>query len=225
VSYIKNNTKKDQQQRLDSQVDVVRDKITKWADRVVVGQYTGEPEKERNEGEIWTDVDGKKWIIKNGIKQSIRKTQGAAIPYWCPKCERVLNHWLQEQTYQLRGACYDCWLKYDTKLRKANLFEAYDRRRKWSNEKDWLIDLIAQREDYIKNFKSPQLHFQDGRWEELAHKGLFKDALAAIAKDIQFLKNRYDHIEKEEAKDAVEQRKLGEWEQENPWSAEPNPTD
>lgn len=199
------------------QIRSAQEKLKKWADKVVVGQYGGAPEEEHKEGDVWEDSDGKKWTIKNGIKQTIRKNQGAITPFWCPRCGGSLSHWLQMKFYKLRGACHDCWVKYETKMRIAEVYFAFERREMRKNERDWLKDAITERLEYIENFKNPQLHFQDGRWEELATKQFFEAAFDKIRADVAFLRDRQAQLEKEEEEDAIEQAKLSEWEQANPW--------
>ena len=217
MSYIKKEAKEEQKRRLDGQVGVIREKMTKWADKIIVGQYTGEPEIERKEGDTWEDSDGKMWTVKNGIKQTIRKTQAAVNPYWCPKCDGPLSHWLDKKFYNMKGACHTCVIKYEGKMRRADVWDIYERRQLRRNEKAWLTDVIQEREGYLVGFKEPQIHFQDGRWEKLAHKSLFGALFQKVRDDIQFLKDRLSVIEKEEEQDDESYKKLEAWEQENSW--------
>ena len=207
----------DQKMRISEQVDAVRDKLTKWADKVVVGQYTGKKEPDREEGETWVDDYGKTWTVKNGIKQSLRKTAGASTPFWCPRCGRGMNHKIHDKFYWLRGACHDCVVKYEGKMRRGEVWPAYERRIMRNNEKAWIRDKISAHLDYIRTFREPQLHFQDGRWETFVGKKHFEESFDKLRKDVAFLESRLIQIQKEEHEDAVEQRKLTEWEQENPW--------
>ena len=48
----------------------ISDQMNKYADKIIVGQYTGEKEPERKEGDFWKDRNGKQWTVKKGIKQS-----------------------------------------------------------------------------------------------------------------------------------------------------------
>ena len=60
----------------------IHDQMNKYADKIIVGQYTGEKEPQRQEGDFWKDRDGKQWTVKGGIKQSISPLQGAKTPWW-----------------------------------------------------------------------------------------------------------------------------------------------
>ena len=65
----------------------INEKMNKYADRIIVSQYTGQKGPNRKEGEVWHDNEGKKWTLKKGIKQSISPLQDAKPPWWCPVCE------------------------------------------------------------------------------------------------------------------------------------------
>lgn len=219
-SYISKEAKIEQKIRMEQQVSSVRDKVGKWANTMVFGgYYKGSPE-EYNEGDVWEDNDGKKWTVKNGIKQSVTKLRGAKTPWWCPKCGRSLNAKIHEKFYNLRGTCHDCVVTYEGKMRIDGVWEAYERRVMLLNEQSWLNDKIAELNDYIVNFKTPQLHFSDGRWEELATKSMFNEEFDRIRSDIQFYKDRLKQIEIDKLEDSVNQEKLIEWEKLNPWTTE-----
>ena len=84
----------------------ITDHFKKYADKVVVSQYTPKHHAEgRQEGERWKDADGKEWEMKNGIPQSISKLQDAKTPWWCPRCGRPLNSPLHEKMYFKKGFC------------------------------------------------------------------------------------------------------------------------
>ena len=73
---------------------------------------------ERQEGEVWEDVDGKKWTKKNGLVQTVTKLDGFKTPWWCPKCGTPLNgHHLK--AYKKAGHCHECILKEEMELKKS----------------------------------------------------------------------------------------------------------
>jgi len=80
--------------------------------------WRGEPEPTRKEGDVWEDVDGKKWTVKNGIRQSVTKLDDAKTPWWCPKCSKPMNHRFDVKFWSMRGHCYDCNIKFETELRR-----------------------------------------------------------------------------------------------------------
>ena len=48
----------------------INDKMNKYADKIIIGQYTGEKEPQRKEGEFWKDRDGKQWTLKGAWIQA-----------------------------------------------------------------------------------------------------------------------------------------------------------
>jgi len=85
--------------------------------------------KRYKEGDIWEE-SGKKWTIKNGIKQNITKLDAAKkalkIPLACPKCNEPMKHRFDKKMYKIHGFCFDCTLTYEAELRKAGLFKKYE---------------------------------------------------------------------------------------------------
>ena len=69
----------------------IGDQMNRYADKIIVGQYSGQKEPKREEGEVWHDNEGKKWTLKNGIKQSISPLQDAKTPWWCPQCGKTMD--------------------------------------------------------------------------------------------------------------------------------------
>lgn len=198
---------------VDQKVDAMRGdlakRLKKW-DRPVWG-YTGGPAPERSEGETWTDDEGKQWIVKNGIKQSITKLQDAKTPWWCPKCEKAMGHRFDTKFYRLYNQCYDCTIKQHTQMMIDGTWESFEKKMIRENEKAYLRDMIQERKDYIRTFKLPQVHFENGGWETLATMDQFKELFANIRNDIKFCEDRLAEIEKEEQE---EQSKHGD---QNAW--------
>lgn len=82
------------------------------------------------EGDIWEE-NGKTWTIKNGIKQNVTKLDAAKkalqIPLTCPKCGGSMNYHLHQKMYKIHKMCFDCVIDYEASLRKAGLYEAYEK--------------------------------------------------------------------------------------------------
>ena len=56
-------------------------------DKTVTSVGYTKPKEQRIEGEVWVE-NGRTWTLKNGIKKTVRKVEGAAIPLLCPKCSK-----------------------------------------------------------------------------------------------------------------------------------------
>lgn len=84
-----------------------------------------------NEGDVWEE-SGRTWTIKDGIKQNITKLDAAKkamqMPLKCPKCGGPMKHWLAQKMYKVHGFCFDpCTVEYEATLRKAGLYEQYEK--------------------------------------------------------------------------------------------------
>lgn len=125
------------------------------------------PEKvERKEGDTWTDANGKLWERKNGINQSISKLQDAKTPWWCPKCKKIMNTRLDTKFYNKKGKCYDCVIVEETEMRANGTWQTYQRKLLYANVIAKVKDTIVELKDVQRTVSKPQIHFQDGRFEE-----------------------------------------------------------
>ncbi len=93
-----------------------------------VGYY----KKETNykEGDIWEE-DGRKWTIKEGIRQNITKLDKAKktylTPLFCPNCKKQMKKRFDKDYYQVHKKCYDCVIDFEHELRKVGLWEEYEK--------------------------------------------------------------------------------------------------
>lgn len=140
----------------------INDQMNRYANKIVVGQYNGNIEPERNEGDIWYDSDGKQWTIKNGLRQSISKLQDVRTPWFCPSCEHPLNHKLDTKFYRIRGKCHDCVVKEETKMRMEGTWKDYEEKIEMENQMGWLKDRIVELTYYHDSLRDVEIqNFDD----------------------------------------------------------------
>lgn len=104
------------------------------------------------EGDIWEE-GGKNWTIENGIRQNITKLDAAKkairLPLRCPKCGGPMKHHLAQKMYKIHGFCFDpCTVEMEADLRKAGLYDQYEKRMMQGNIKAFAKDI----EDWATNF-------------------------------------------------------------------------
>ena len=116
--------------------------------------------KRYEEGDIWEE-GGKTWTIKNGIKQNVTRLDAAKkairIPLRCPQCGGPMKHWLAQKMYRIHGFCFDpCTVEHEASLRKAGLYEQYEKRMMQGNMKafakdieEWVLDYVSQQESFV----------------------------------------------------------------------------
>jgi hypothetical protein len=170
-------------------------------DRPIYG-YQPPPEPERKEGDEWTDSNGKRWTVKNGIKQSISKTAKFRMPWWCPKCQKAMNHRFDRKFWNLYGYCYNCAIEEHTKMRIEGTWDVFERKTIRENEKAYLKTLIEEYKDYMKTFRTPQVHFEDGRWDEIAPISQFESMFNNMKQDIEICERKLKEIEEEEKEES-----------------------
>lgn len=173
-------------------------KLKSW-DRPIWG-YEKAPEPERKEGERWTDSDGRKWIVKGGIKQTISKMEKFRKPWFCPSCSKAMNHRFDDKFLALYNKCYNCTIEWHTKMKLNGTWNEFEQTTLRENELSYLKDKISGLKDYVRTFKIPQVHFSNGGWEELATIGHFKKLFDDIKDEIELCEKRISQIEEEKLK-------------------------
>ena len=114
--------------------------------------------KKYKEGDIW-DESGKTWTIKNGLRQNITKLDNAKkafrVPLTCPKCGGPMKHHLAKKMYKIHGMCFDCVIDMEADLRKAGLYEDYEKKMLQGNIKSFAKDI----EHWVEDFLNEQMSF------------------------------------------------------------------
>ena len=112
------------------------------------------------EGDIWEE-NGRTWTIKNGIRQNITKLDNAKkalqMPLKCPKCGGSMKHHLAQKMYKIHGFCFDpCTVEYEAELRKAGLYESYEKSMVQGSLKafmkdieQWVLESISQTNTFV----------------------------------------------------------------------------
>lgn len=127
-------------------VERVRNLVNKdFSAKTVAGVGYEKTQQFHQEGDIWQE-NGRTWTIKNGIKQNITKLDAAKkamqIPLTCPKCGGSMKHQLAQKMYKIHGFCFDpCTVEYEAELRKAGLYEQYEKRMMQGGLRAFLHDM------------------------------------------------------------------------------------
>jgi hypothetical protein len=115
-----------------SEVQRMRNIITgNTGDRTqVLGGWEATVE-EHKEGDTWEE-DGKKWTIKNGIKQSITKLDKfkhlVSLPLTCPSCKKPMKaNELNKKMYSVHKLCLNCVVDMESKLKLEGKYEEYEK--------------------------------------------------------------------------------------------------
>jgi hypothetical protein len=150
---------------------------------------------EHKEGDVWEE-NGKKWTIKNGIKQTITRFDELKkvinLPLTCPSCGKAMkNDKLNKKMWPIHGKCFNCVIVYETELKRQGKFEEYAKNLVSGGVKQYIKDL----EDALIDFNNElddQFVTEQGDIETWKGKGVDKE---------KFTKEVQDHIQ--ELKDTI----------------------
>ena len=145
----------------------------------------------RKEGDIWEE-DGRKWTIKNGLKQNFTRLDAAKeaykIPLTCPKCKTSMNYHLHKKMYRIPGFCFDCTIDYESNLKKLGKYEDYEKAMMQGNMKEFAKDLeqfILDKIDENQTFVTEQGDVEDWKGNTSTTKEKVLEELGKFTEHIQ----------------------------------------
>ena len=147
-------------------------------------------EEFHKEGDIWEE-NGRKWTIKDGIKQNITKLdkfKKTAVPLFCPTCKGIMNKQLDPHYYKAYGACLDCIKVKETKLKTEGKWEDHTKTT-YNKEIDKTI------EEYTQFMKMKMEQSNNGFVTEAGEVEKWKGGInkeraeEALREGIEYLKN------------------------------------
>lgn len=111
-------------------VQRVRNVLTGQAgERTTEGIGYTKKQEFHQEGDIWEE-NGRKWTIKDGIKQNITKldkAKEAVMPLFCPSCNKIMKERLDAPIYRFFRRCHDCQAEFEMRLRIKGLWDDYQK--------------------------------------------------------------------------------------------------
>jgi len=177
-------------------VQRMRNIITKdYTAKTVTQVGYSKAQVERKEGDVWEEA-GKKWTIKNGIKQTVTRfdklKESINLPLSCPKCSKAMkNHNLNKKMWPLHKMCFDCVIVMETELKRQGKFEEYTKNLITGGVKQYIEDLENALVDFT-NESDNQFVTEHGDIEIWKGKGIDKEKFTQEVQEyIQKLK---DHV-------------------------------
>lgn len=152
---------------------------------------------DHKEGDVWEER-GKKWTIKNGLKQTVTRFDAIKkkifTPITCPKCSRPMNKGhIDKYMFSIHKTCSDCVFEHETQLKYEGKYQEYER------------DMIRQGIVYhIKEMENVLLELLMGQSGEsyVTEAGDIEE-WKGKSLDNQFIQDIQEYIQK--LKDVVEQ--------------------
>jgi len=136
-------------------VQRMRNLITgKSGDKTQIQAGYEKKQQDHKEGDVW-EADGKKWTIKNGIKQSITKLDKfkhlVSLPLTCPCCNKPMkSNDLNKKMYSIHKMCLDCVIDMEAKLKVQGTFDDYQKNIIDSNKNASLEDFERALESWLE---------------------------------------------------------------------------
>ena len=125
------------------------------ADRTRVQAGFEKQTEERNEGDVWEE-NGKKWTIKNGLKQTVTKhdklREMVNMPLTCPKCKNAMKPTkLNKKMWNIHSQCFNCTVEHETYLKGTGQYEEYAKKLMNANKNSFVNDYEQAVEAYIND--------------------------------------------------------------------------
>ena len=126
-------------------VQRMRNLITgKSGDKTAILSGWEKGKEDHKEGDVWEE-DGRKWTIKNGIKQNVTKSDKfkslAIMPISCPVCNKHMKpDDINKKMYSIHRRCLDCVIDMEAKIKLEGKWEEYAKNVMNSNKNASLED-------------------------------------------------------------------------------------
>lgn len=148
---MENNLKKEFSKR---DVQRMRNIITgKTGDKTQIQAGWEIGKEDHKEGDVWME-DGKKWTIKNGIKQTVTKLDAikslVLMPLSCPSCGGLLKVTeIEKKMWSIHKTCFDCVLKKEDEIKRQGKWEEYESSMVNANKDASLDDLEKALDEWL----------------------------------------------------------------------------
>ena len=105
------------------------------------------------EGDIWEE-SGKKWTIKNGLKQTVTKLDNIkkliVLPLCCPNCKKLMKvDQYNKKMWAIHQKCFDCVIKMESEIKRQGKWAEYESNIMNRNKNAELDDLEQALEQWV----------------------------------------------------------------------------
>ena len=133
-------------------------------------------EEQHEEGDMWEE-NGRNWTIKNGIKRTVRKTEGHTVPFLCPNCSKPMNHHFDKKMYAIHQMCLHCVVEMEGELKMQGKYEEYERNMIMRNAQYFAENVSTGLDQFLDDIINASYVTEDGTIQNWVGNGLDKHVL------------------------------------------------
>ena len=74
----------------------------------------------------------------------------ARMPWFCPKCKKVMKSSADDKMWRLFGHCLECQVEFEHELRTTGKYQDWENKKILENKKSIILEQIASIEDWKK---------------------------------------------------------------------------
>lgn len=116
----------------------------------------GTPERKiyiaKEDMEYKKSIQEKNQKERDRINRKFEATKEARMPWFCPKCDKVMKKRLDDKMWFLHDHCFECQLKKEHKMRLDGTYNEWAEKKEIANKLAWIRD----QKILIKEFKEQE---------------------------------------------------------------------
>ena len=161
----------------------------------------GTPERKiyiaKEDMEYKKSIQEKNQKERERINRKFEATKEARMPWFCPKCDKVMKKRLDDKMWFLHDHCFECQLKKEHKMRLDGTYNEWAEKKEIANKLAWIRD----QKILIKEFKeqeTPEFYQQfrpDGVSLDREKWNIDKESMIKQADEaLEFLEKMEDYL-------------------------------
>jgi len=115
-------------------------------DKVLKSILKGEDPQKR----IFVGYEGKSQEKGDKVSRLSEIMAEARMPWFCPKCKKVMKSSADDKMWRLFGHCLECQVEFEHELRTTGKYEDWENKKILENKKSIILEQIASIEDWKK---------------------------------------------------------------------------
>ena len=100
-----------------------------------------------------------KYEEQKRVNEKLEITKEARVPWFCPKCDKVMKKRLDDRMWYLYGHCLDCQVKVENKMRIDGTYDEWATKKVIANKLSWIKEQKQGIEEFKKQ-KAPSIYNQ-----------------------------------------------------------------